>query len=913
MDLFLIHCLVLTWASIGAARRLAAQTADLILAAALLAWANLVVTGLLLSGFGKLGQPAWFFCSSLLLATLTFMLMLRVPPETPAGPPVGGSGAEKSPPWLLAAFVLILLPLALGCIGIAWTYAPNNADALSTDLPRVMYYLGQNSLTHFAAADPRQIYRPFNYTLLQLFGSIYAPPLQCLNVFNLAAWALGGLGVHRLCRLLAGGAAAALLTCLLALTATAVVAQAGSTTSELPSGAALVCAVAFALKWRQTGRARDAALAGLAAGLAAGSNLGIIFLGFIAGLFGMIQAYRRWRRAGRAVSFANLRPWLFPGLLAGAIGAPFALINLVEEGHWLAPAAGSAFKGSAPGAAGSAWTGFLPLLGNPAPLLALNEDIAGFGLAGLLSLACAIVCLTRSDRSAAAARVAGLGLSGIFVTLMLHRWLPGGIRDFMPAFLLLAPCVAPTIGTGRSGWRNAGGFVVVVVALAGAWSSGVYLLRNSSRPVMPLLNAAFAPPALPALPLLVEHRLSHQTWISIDTDGADEAIFPLLALGRHQRFTSPGKIEPEAYNLISRAESSRHAAYSNPALAGAYTFLSLPGKRTGGVEFLATIGSGTAARDYFGLEPRAGRAAPIDSNRNLLVTLYHEPRQSRAPDSARLKVAGLNPEDYARLVVTLEYADGRTEPAASFTQDGETVFPIAHPFHRLGLKVLDDASGAELGASAIHYLPQAAADSKPIDPAQPTGANSIFVTDLVLAKTSPVTASDGLQPTEGPFPQWDIPFIRWAKQPSVSLRLPAIANLARVQLSFSVRLHVREKAGLDVFWNGALVRHFRIEGQTTWLDQTLDLAAHPGENVVEFRDAPLPDEPDWQDYLARYPDVKKFLEANGIPPESGAREHYEKVGRTEGRTVARATKPSPAPDSFYFMFRNIRLEGFKSP
>ena len=61
MYLFLLHCLILLGASLGAARHLVARTVDRFLATAQLGWGNIVVTCLLLSVLHRLGEADWFF------------------------------------------------------------------------------------------------------------------------------------------------------------------------------------------------------------------------------------------------------------------------------------------------------------------------------------------------------------------------------------------------------------------------------------------------------------------------------------------------------------------------------------------------------------------------------------------------------------------------------------------------------------------------------------------------------------------------------------------------------------------------------------------------------------------------------------------------------------------------------------
>ena len=58
-----------------------------------------------------------------------------------------------------------------------------------------------------------------------------------------------------------------------------VAAQASDSAADLPAAAALLCALVFASAWQQSRSIRNLYLAGLAAGLAAGSSLDILVFG----------------------------------------------------------------------------------------------------------------------------------------------------------------------------------------------------------------------------------------------------------------------------------------------------------------------------------------------------------------------------------------------------------------------------------------------------------------------------------------------------------------------------------------------------------------------------------------------------------------------------------------------------------
>ena len=949
MALFLAHAVLLLWASAAAARRLLRGGIERGLAAGLLAWGNLVGTSLLLAGLHHLGEAAWFFRVSLALALVTWLGLRRVGPEpAPAVPAAPGAGIH---PGLLAAAILTLGPIVYAGIRIAGTYVPNNYDTLAYHLPRAMYYLGQDSLAHFDTGNPRQIYFPFNYNLLQLFGLIYSPPLQVLNFLNLAAWAAAGLAIYRLGRLCALGGNAALIAAWLALTSTQVLAQGTATTNDLPTAAGLLCTLVFVLRWRESRLTRDALLAGLAAGLSAGSKLTVIFFGPAAGLIVLALAWQHARRGAVAAYFRGLRAWLLPGLLALTFAAPFAVINLAEKGEWINHTydftLNRPFSWACVAQTSEAYLVQLfieplhrftfdlqftaqlnewgvrtffphwneayafspPLLFPPD----LNEDHVWFGFTGPFILLCAVATLLRFRRlPAPAVWLAALGLGWFATYFVLNKWSLYNQRYFVPSLLVMSPCLAVVL---EAGWnhprlRRATRNLVAVLALCSVWLAGVYLFKNTSRPYAPLWAGDPAPQALPTLPPLMVQRLAAQSRINIDSTDGNERIFLLMAQGRNQRFTSFSKVNPDAYNVFSEWAFPRKVAYSNIEQRSSYTIVAIPTKRTAGVEFLGTLGSGQPAIDYYGLVPGADKVPSTDGNRNVIVILYYGRHDPGRYASLPIKVAGLNPSDRARLVVGVDYEDGTTATLATFTATGEAQASVTRPFRRFTVRVSDQADGHALGAIDIPYLFR----DEPPEVEAPHNPVALFSEELVTATPKSRIHTEGLAPAEGPYPQWDLPVIRWVKVPVLRLEIPEQKHLDRLDLSFELRLHTRESAHFDVLFNGALVAGYEWATSTGWFIKQLSLTPRPGPNVIEFRNVAVGTEPDWLDYLERYPDVKAYVLGQKIPLEQGAQDHYTAFGKRENRALylKRRTETLPG-EQYYFMFRSLRVDGSRAP
>lgn len=947
MSLFIAHTGILLAASYAATRGLAAGWIDRILACLVLAWANIVATSLLLAGFERLGEPGWYFRTSLLLAIATWLLLRRLSPA----PAAVEAPSDRPHPGLLALLLVSFLPLAWASLQIAVTYEPNNYDSLAYHLPRAMYYLGQGDLAHFDTGNPRQIYFPFNYNLLQAFALIYSPPLQTLNFINLAAWATAGLALYRLVRLAGLGVNAALLATWLTLTSTQIFAQATATTNDLPTGAGLLMGLVFGLRWTRSHRRGDALLAGLAGGLTLGSKLTVLFFGPGAVLLLLGIAWQQARIGQLRSFFTGVRGWIAATALAFAFASPFAIINLAEKGEWINTTydftLNRPFSFASMGQTAQAYLvqlfleplhrfthdlnftaelnawgartffpdwneayAFSPLYLFPPDL---NEDHVWFGLTGPAIFLAGLFCLVRARRfPSPIVWLAIIGLGWFVTNFGLNKWSLYNQRYFVPAILVLGPCLAAVLETGWNNprWRRtirAGATLLIVCSV---WLAGIYLMKNSSRPYAPLWAGQTPPPALPTLPPLMQQRLAEQTRINIHSTDGNERIFLLMTHGRHQRFTAFAQPVPDAYNVFSEWGFVRKVAYTNIEQLSSYTVVEIPSKQTAGVEFLGTIGSGQPALDYYGLLPHADMTPSSHGNRNVLVELYYAPREPNRYQDLRLRVIGLHEPDQARLHLGVDYVDGTTERLATFAVTGEARASVTRPFHRFTVRV-EDHTGVEIGAIDI---PSLFRDRPPEDEA-PQNPATAFSDQLIDLEPKTLITTDGLASAEGPYPQWNLPLIRWVKAPVLRLDIPVEDTVNLLEVSFDLRLQSRDAASIDVVFNGELVQNFSVAGRTTWMNRKLKLTPRPGNNVLEFRNVVVGRAPDWLDYLERYPDVKAYVLEQNIPLEEGARAHWETHGKHETRVLnlQRRTETISPGEPFYFMFRSLMVEGYRQP
>lgn len=299
----------------------------------ILTWTALGFAAYFASLFSLLGSASVYFVTSVVVSGLQCVLLLpamrRMPQDT----------LERE--FVSTRTEMLLTRIALlGSVGvfiasalIAIYFAPSNFDTLAYRFPRVMLYIGQGNLLHFAAFDPRLTLYPFNAVFLYLIPGLHGLNGHVFVSVGLVCWVAGAAAVVAVARALGTSRAAAMLAGILYFTAPAVLVSATSTNDDMIAGVPAVCAVLFAWRWWHSRSVVDAVLAGAALGLSFGTKLHGIFYypAFLVG--GLMLLGLRAGRQGLADRLAHNWGGLVLGiLLAAAMALPPLVINYLQAG-----------------------------------------------------------------------------------------------------------------------------------------------------------------------------------------------------------------------------------------------------------------------------------------------------------------------------------------------------------------------------------------------------------------------------------------------------------------------------------------------------------------------------------------------------------------------------------------------------
>jgi hypothetical protein len=258
--------LLVVTAGLGAAALRLRGCAAFLLAAWVLACAELVLAGELLSLLGSVGRTGYALVETTALVLATGAWLASGSPR-PALPRPGRPG-------LLLALLGVVVACGLGYeTFLVLTTPPNNWDSMHYHLARVAAWRGQGSLDWFGTHNGIENTYPPDGELLVLWAVVLAGRDAVAALPQLAAQLATALAVFGIARRLGYGARSSAFAALLFPTLTIVALESVTTQNDLVEASFVAAAVCFAL-----GRTRaETALAGAALGLAVGTKLSIVF------------------------------------------------------------------------------------------------------------------------------------------------------------------------------------------------------------------------------------------------------------------------------------------------------------------------------------------------------------------------------------------------------------------------------------------------------------------------------------------------------------------------------------------------------------------------------------------------------------------------------------------------------------
>ena len=218
--------------------------------------------------------------------------------------------ARKAAPvwvWLsIAAFGAISIILLL----LALKSPPNSSDAMSYHLPRVIYWVQQKNVAFFPTPYLPQIMMPPLAEYFMLHTYLLAGGDRFANLVQWFGFVGSAIGVAGLAAALGASLRGQMAALLIAATLPNAILQASGAKNELLLALYLVAALRFALAWRESGAAKDAAWAGLACGLAVlTKGTAYLFAPFLLAAAVIPRPRVDWKRAIRGAA-------VFPALAA---------------------------------------------------------------------------------------------------------------------------------------------------------------------------------------------------------------------------------------------------------------------------------------------------------------------------------------------------------------------------------------------------------------------------------------------------------------------------------------------------------------------------------------------------------------------------------------------------------------------
>lgn len=899
MIIFVLHLSALVVLSWVVARRVYESSLDRILATFVLVWSNTVLTALVLSYFSLFGDRVWYFRTSILMAALVALfsrafVQMPLPSFYKESVKCDCSSRLKWVRRFVVASFVVAFSLNLF---ICLKYSPNNWDSLTYHLPRIHFYLSQGHLGHFDTLNLRHIFFPFNATLFQAFLVMYGQSDKLLNCFNLLCWILASAAVYALSRRCGMNHTASLVAAWIGAFSGQVFAQATATTNDLLAATPLLAGTVFAIDWWRSRLWLLALFSAAALGLAFGTKLTLyFFIPTVVTLACLWLLKCLWTKERVSIVRQDVLQIIGAIVLVVILATPFLAINYAYTKQ-LSPEHYS-FLLNRPWSLSTSlqtiYTYSIALLIDPVQYFALKADSAwkfrisvepfvkkmffpfwnresavndlyvfgtdisedgvfyGFSVL-LILLAAGYLFRKREFRTRLPMWLAVIGAGWFLTYAMISKWSLFNQRYFIAAFLLCMPLVGLLFNAALASPSSRGRNLVLAlfgfVAVSSLLFSYSYLFYNTPRSIRAISSPQFSKGKIPIAPAF-ESAIAIPRKVRFVFSGythEDERLYHLMNRGKGQSFSIGQQRADDWYNVFTFWAPVRQSMYWNIPSSSAYTFISIPGKKSAGVEKLGEFGDGTNRYHYYGLAPTTSGGIPTVKNANILVrTLFdrfasgNNHLRSRLL-SFRLETVGLNVHD--DIVLKIYYTDMNNinHLLAQTTHDYSGACRIPEPYKRLYFEASPVGSRKIIAASEIRI--DEYGQSGPAEVKEIAGDLDL---DLITDPSPYGAVLSGLGPPDGPYMQWQLPNVRWATERRVTIVF-ALGEThrknTRVQLQLSFRPQVRKSSRMDIIANGISLKTYHMVDDKLWIDDDITFSPVKGRNEVEFLiSGALPDE-----------------------------------------------------------------------
>ena len=517
--LFFTHIGILTYLGWKTSQYFNGSLIKRFLSTYLFGWANLILCALLLSPTNSLSSPHHYFLYSILIALLAQIAAKKLLYEADAL----GKAANRKPDTVHDGFHLIkafmleyrrnplfisFILIAAIMLMVAATNYPTTDDSTRIKLPRAFFYVQQGNLlpSELVSAMSTMFIFPFNGILAQIIVVAYKQSAHWLLLFGYLQWWVLAVTAYALSREVGATQNGSLIGVWFLVLCQQLIFAGTSDNDDILSTTPFLVGLFFLLCWLKEPKSRYAALSGLGLGIGLGVKYLQIFL--LPGLILVFSYYLliKWGQQER-MSFIRAR-WkgtLLAIFMALLMVSPELFVNYQVTGNPLVkPKSVAAYHlntsfpcgirhiglnlaelalepigqiiGHLPKKVGEEIVHYITQvtqsnnqsgdclgesfsLGNSLNIDRPSEHTVWYGVAGYLTIFCAIVLLaTKSYRFSIAYWLAIIFMTSLVVFPMWTNYWRGIGRYSMSTFMLGAPIIAVChdyyIRHARRLWRN---------------------------------------------------------------------------------------------------------------------------------------------------------------------------------------------------------------------------------------------------------------------------------------------------------------------------------------------------------------------------------------------------------------------------------------------------------------------------